>query len=122
MRFQALIPPQIRPAVRNISHRLYRHRVRAQCWYMDRRTSESSAPPAMLRFRVSETTSLDTFVTVGRNTASAIETALESIGRPFDRFESVLDFGCGCGRTLIWFLRKFPDKKLCGSDVDEQAV
>ena len=128
MQLKAMIPKQIRPVVQSAYYWLFRCGVRANCWCSDRFAGRTdvvdadSIPPAMLRFRVGETASVSSFVNVGRDTATAIEAALESIGRPFKTFDSILDFGCGCGRTLIWFVRKFPGKQLCGSDVNEQAV
>lgn len=119
---------RLRPLARSIYYWSYRQGVLAHCRYMDWRLSRADAgeaspiPPAILRFRVGETTGIGSFVTVGRDTAKAIEAALESIDRPFESFESILDFGCGCGRTLIWFLRGFPGKRLCGSDVDALSI
>ena len=127
VQIKAIVPKPIRPVARSIYFGLYRLLVKAQCWYSDRRdrttdVDSSVIPPAMLRFRVAETTSVQSFVAVGRETAKCVENALESVGRPFDSFQSVLDFGCGCGRTLIHFTRKFPGKALHGTDVDIESI
>jgi ubiquinone/menaquinone biosynthesis C-methylase UbiE len=34
----------------------------------------------------------------------------------------VLDFGCGCGRTIIWLMRDYPDVEFHGTDVDFEAI
>jgi SAM-dependent methyltransferase len=128
MEIKAVIPGPIRPAARAIYFGLYRFAVKARCWYLDRRQQlaadhdSSLIPPALLRFRVGETTSLSRFLAVGEGTAKSIESALESLGRSFGDFQSILDFGCGCGRTLIWFAKRFPGKTLHGTDVDSASI
>ncbi len=34
----------------------------------------------------------------------------------------VLEFGCGCGRTIIWLMRDYPDVDFNGTDVDSEAI
>lgn len=43
-------------------------------------------------------------------------------GRPIGRESYVLDFGCGWGRTLRFFLRDVPPDQLFGVDVLDEAV
>ena len=76
----------------------------------------------MLRFRVQENTSAAVFLSVGQRTAENIRAALGAIGRPIDSFEDILDFGCGCGRTLRWLAASNPEKRWHGSDVDPEAI
>jgi SAM-dependent methyltransferase len=42
--------------------------------------------------------------------------------RGADSIGSVLDFGCGCGRTLRWFAQALPDAALHGVDVRAATV
>jgi len=52
----------------------------------------------------------------------SIDSGLEAIGRKFESFESVLDFGCGSGRAVRWFASRSPLPKLYGTDIDTEAV
>ncbi len=118
--------PLIKSVLRPIFYPLYRSAIRLQCWYSDRiktkRHDDLPVPPAMLRFRVGESVSVETFFAVGKNTVRDIEVALESIGKPLEHFNSILDFGCGCGRTLMWLPKTLRGKTFYGTDVDEASV
>lgn len=91
-----------------------------RCWLADRLGHrDSTVPPAMLRFRVTESLSVKEFLTIGEGVAQHIRQRL------FDRLSNgqrVLDFGCGCGRTLRWFLRDGGALELHGVDVDAEAI
>jgi cyclopropane fatty-acyl-phospholipid synthase-like methyltransferase len=86
------------------------------------RFERSSLPPAKLRFRVSETASASVFLQVGQRTAEDLQSVLAkaqfSLGQP----GVALDFGCGCGRTLLWLVRQFPAVQWHGTDVDAEAI
>src|SRR5205085_12206331 len=118
---------QYAPIARTVYFGLYRLAVRARCWYADKkllpadRTSDP-IPPAILRFRIGETTDLSSFFAIGHNTLKSLEAALASVSRPIDSFQSILDFGCGCGRTLIWLAKQYPQLNLYGTDVDKAAI
>jgi SAM-dependent methyltransferase len=120
------LPPPIKSALRPTFFSLYRAAIRLHCWYSDRintkRHDVLPVPPAILRFRVGESISVETFFDVGKNTVRDIEVALESVGKPIEGFNSILDFGCGCGRTLMWLAKTLPGKKFYGTDVDESSV
>jgi SAM-dependent methyltransferase len=127
LRVKELIPRPLRPPARAVFFRLYRSAVRLRCWCLDRLEKHElgnglTLPPAMLRFRVDESPSARLFLDSGRGISQDIQAALASIGRPFAAFDSVLDFGCGCGRTLIWLAREYPGKALYGTDVDAPAI
>ena len=62
------------------------------------------------------------FLEVGRQCAEDIVAGLKRIGRAPDSFESVLDFGCGCGRVLRWLAPELTPARVFGTDIDRQAV
>jgi SAM-dependent methyltransferase len=60
-------------------------------------------PPPRLIVRVAGTPDAGWFLESGRTAAAAICGALERAGRKIDELDSILDFGCGCGRvTRRW--------------------
>jgi len=65
--------------------------------------------------RVAGTADADWFLRSGRAGYEAIAAHVR-----LEEIESVLDFGCGCGRVTRWW-RDFPGS-LAGSDLDPQAV
>jgi SAM-dependent methyltransferase len=105
---------------RAVYHRLYRFQIRMRCWLADRAgRSEPTVPPAMLRFRVTESLSVKDFLKIGEGCAQHIGQRL------FDGFsqgQRVLDFGCGCGRTIRWLLRDHGGVEFHGADVDADAI
>ena len=84
----------------------------------DRRLEKNSGmPPAKLRFRVCESLSIPVFLSVGERCAMLLREAgldLAATGR-------VLDFGCGCGRTMRWLVND-SSAELHGVDVDKEAI
>jgi SAM-dependent methyltransferase len=44
------------------------------------------------------------------------------VGRDLSDFSSVLDFGCGCGRTLRHFYRRSSSTHFYGVDIDSRAI
>jgi SAM-dependent methyltransferase len=76
----------------------------------------------MLRFRVSESLSVDEFLRVGQACASLIRLHAGEMGTDLDHAGRVLDFGCGCGRTARWFLPGLKNTEFHGVDVDADAV
>jgi SAM-dependent methyltransferase len=76
----------------------------------------------MLRFRVGETVGLDSFVKVGKATADNLVAAITANGRDLAELAPILDFGCGCGRTLMWLTERFPNVRFAGTDIDREAI
>jgi SAM-dependent methyltransferase len=62
------------------------------------------------------------FYWTGRESLRETEQALAAVGRSLDSFESILDFGCGCGRMLLWLEDLGRRSKLHGTDIDPEAI
>jgi SAM-dependent methyltransferase len=58
----------------------------------------------------------------GRESVRETERTLAIAGRTLDSFESILDFGCDCGRMLLWLKALGQRTKLHGTDVDPEAI
>ncbi len=71
----------------------------------------------MLRFRVTESLSVKEFMRIGEGVAEHIRLRL---GYGLSGGQRVLDFGCGCGRTLQWLVGD--GVELHGVDVDRDAI
>lgn len=117
-----LIPPAFRPAVRSLYHRTYRFGLGVEWWVRDRLSQHPALPPAKLRFRVGESSEPRVFLDVGRRTADNVRACLAAVGFELRPGMAALDFGCGCGRTLRWLTREWPDVSWHGTDVDAEAV
>ena len=79
-------------------------------------------PPEGLRFRVGGSLDPERFRDVGRRSVRAIEGGLALLDRRVDECERVLDFGSGCGRTLIGFSERYPLDRFSATDIDAEAV
>lgn len=122
--FERLIPFAWKPAAKAIYYRLFRLNLRTRCWFADRfRTPRLKVPvpPAMLRFRVSESIPVEEFLRVGEAWANLIRLHSEDMGQDRGNARRVLDFGCGCGRTARWLLGD-RNTEFHGVDVDQEAV
>jgi SAM-dependent methyltransferase len=62
------------------------------------------------------------FFWTGRESIGELERTLAIAGRSLDSFESVLDFGCGCGRMLLWMEEVGRTRALYGTDIDAEAI
>jgi SAM-dependent methyltransferase len=87
-----------------------------------RRTTSSGYPPAALRFRVHGDLGLEGFLESGRQCSEDIQTSLAAVGRDLSSFDRALDFGCGCGRTLLSLAPDAKNSELFGTDIDEEAI
>jgi SAM-dependent methyltransferase len=77
-------------------------------------------PPWELRKRVGAPT-IQAYFEAGAECGLAIEAALRQAGKPLGDCERVLDFGCGCGRTLQHLHGPGPPQ-LHGCDTDAAAI
>jgi ubiquinone/menaquinone biosynthesis C-methylase UbiE len=115
----------VKPIAKAIYYKLFRLRLRIQFWCADRLSlpkSEVPLPPAILRYRVSELISVDSFLRIGEGCANLIQQHVNEMGIDIANAHRVLDFGCGCGRTIRWFLRDVSTTEFYGVDVDAEAV
>lgn len=119
-------PRSLFPLARTLYHRLVAPFECAAVAAADRlrhRTYDGRVlPPAALRFKVRGTPSGDVFARVGREGARQIDEALRRGGRPLGGYQSILDFGCGCGGTLPWVRDLAPRAALSGTDIDADAI
>ena len=77
-------------------------------------------PPRSLRASVGGAP-IRMYIDNGRHNVEGLTAALAKAGRRLENAERVLDFGCGCGRTLQSFPR-VPGQAVHGCDVNEPAV
>jgi SAM-dependent methyltransferase len=86
-----------------------------------RATTTPPIPPGDLLFSVAISRDVEWFLQSGAATAGAIRDALHAIGRPFNTFADVLDFGCGCGRVMRhWYGER--TGRLHGCDMNHAAI
>jgi len=79
-------------------------------------------PPAELRYRVSSSPDAQNFINIGKKCANDIQSALRSTEHELAGFARILDFGCGCGRTLVHLKDLAPHALFDGTDIDARAI
>lgn len=82
----------------------------------------ANLPPAELRYRVSSSPDAQNFIAIGNKCANDIESAVRKVGYDLAKFQRILDFGCGCGRTLVHLHDLAPRAQIDGTDIDESAI
>jgi SAM-dependent methyltransferase len=80
------------------------------------------APPPHLRLRTHGAPDLPSFLRQGRRQVEAIRQGLAQAGISFADVRTVLDFGCGCGRTALWLWKEHPHLEYHGVDLDPQSI
>ena len=79
-------------------------------------------PGDLLVERVTGSVDRNWFFDSGRASVAELERTLAIAGRTLDSFESILDFGCGCGRMLLWLEKIAATSRLHGADIDAEAI
>jgi cyclopropane fatty-acyl-phospholipid synthase-like methyltransferase len=119
-------PAWLQSWIKRVHYPLHRAKLRLEWRKLDRADRGAAfdvpLPPARLRFRVDETARADAFVSVGRQTAENLKAAIAKTNFRLQPGATVLDFGCGCGRTLLWLAKEFPEVQWHGTDVDAEAI
>ena len=90
--------------------------------FKSRHPMQDHVPPASLRYRVHGDLSIGSFLGSGRQCAQDIVDVLARVGKDIRSFQQILDFGCGCGRTLIGLRDIAPSLTLVGTDIDIEAI
>lgn len=81
-----------------------------------------SVPPPALRHRVHGEPDLGSFLRAGQKTLVHLKQGLQMAGRAPTDVRSALDFGCGCGRTLLWWLKEPVAPRLSAVDIDAESI
>ena len=84
--------------------------------------SDLPLPPPRLRYRVHGAMDARSFLIDGTGCARDLASLTKKHGREFAAFERVLDFGCGCGRTLRFFKDHPATQRFDGTDIDASAI
>ncbi len=118
----------LRGIAKAVYYRIFRVQLRVRIWWADRSEEARTGvpvPPAMLRYRVSELIPVEPFLRIGEGCASLLRQFASEMGVDLAHTGRVLDFGCGCGRTIRWFLDDAPDfsgVEFHGADIDVDAI
>ena len=128
-RIRDRLPAPLESLAKSIYNPHYRAAAHLRCQWaalgderFRQRHGVTALPPPHLRFRVAGTPSAENFLRIGRQTVENLEACLSDAGAPLTGFHSILDFGCGCGRTIVPLAEKYPGKEVHGSDVDREAI
>lgn len=79
-------------------------------------------PGEELTARVTGVTDRKWFFETGQRSVADTKAVLSLLGRDMSSFETILDFGCGCGRMLLWLEEVGAKADLHGVDIDERAI
>jgi len=84
--------------------------------------SELPYPGDELAYRVQGATGRESFHDSGKRSIGEIDKGLAAVGKTWESFKQILDFGCGCGRMLLWLEHLAGSAGLHGVDIDERAI
>lgn len=91
-------------------------------WSHGLRSTSIPLPPARLRYRVHGALDRKSFLRLGRVISANLHDLLASVGRRLDSFETILDFGCGCGRVLRFLASSAPASRFYATDIDPLPI
>jgi SAM-dependent methyltransferase len=80
-----------------------------------------AVPPPRLRVLVNGISELDWFLASGKAQTTYIRELLDDVGAPLSGMESVLEFGCGCGRLTRWW-SNLPGPEIYACDYNQELV
>ena len=78
-------------------------------------------PGFWARLLVAGSADIPGFLASGRLGFDCIRETLERNGTTIESLNAVLDFGCGCGRVIRYWVG-YADKRICGTDMNEYLV
>jgi SAM-dependent methyltransferase len=62
------------------------------------------------------------FIDSGMSFYKVLNRLLRPVGKELKDFQSILDYGCGCGRGIRGLATLLPNNKLYGTDIDGEAI
>jgi ubiquinone/menaquinone biosynthesis C-methylase UbiE len=112
----------LKKILRDLRNRLYLPNQAIRDW-MEGTPDGLPFPPLKLRYLISgnRNDTKSSFLEMGRLCAQRIVETLKKAGAEIESFDAILDFGCGCGRTIRHF-RTLKKTKLYGTDYNPQLV
>jgi SAM-dependent methyltransferase len=84
--------------------------------------AEPPWPGEELALRVTGTTEKKIFFESGQQSVRDLNRALGVLDRSLESYPSILEFGCGCGRIMLWLGHLAGAASLHGVDIDERAI
>jgi SAM-dependent methyltransferase len=79
-------------------------------------------PGEELVSRVTGFTDPEHFFESGQQSVRDLNRALGVIGRSLESYSTILEFGCGCGRIMLWLEHLAGSSSLHGVDIDGRAI
>jgi SAM-dependent methyltransferase len=110
------LPPRVVRQLRQLAW------LRHDLWYALTNRGCGVLPPASLRFRVHGSVDIASFCAVGQQCCEDLLSLLGSLGKSLGDFRAILDFGCGCGRTMRFVQQHARPDALYGADQDAEMI